>query len=126
MEPGRRFDRLWGRGTPTAGAVGSNSIVQPSPLLDEDDGLGQRVEDLAVQELVPQLAVEALVVAVLPRTAGLDVERLHTEPGEPPPHELRGELRPVVRTQMLGWTVPNEEIRQNLEYVMPLESSVLP
>ena len=34
------------------------------------------------------------------------------------PHELRGELWPVVRTEMLGWTVPNEEIRQNLEYVM--------
>ena len=39
--------------------MGSNGIVQPSPLLDEDDRLGQRVEDLAVQELVPQLAVEA-------------------------------------------------------------------
>jgi len=49
---------------------------------------GSRVEDLAVQELVPQLAVEALVVSVLPRTTGLYVERLHTEPGEPPPHEL--------------------------------------
>jgi len=42
-------DRLWVRGTPTAGAVRSNGIVQPSPLLDEDDGLGQRVEDLVVQ-----------------------------------------------------------------------------
>ena len=31
-----------------------------------------------VQELVPQLTVEALVVAVLPRTTWLDIERLHT------------------------------------------------
>ena len=61
--------------------MGSDSIVQPPPLLDEDDGLGECVEDLPVQELVPQLAVEALVVAVLPGTAGLDVERLDAEPG---------------------------------------------
>jgi len=59
--------------------VGSGGIVQPPPLLDEYDGLGQCVEDLTVQELVPQLAVEALVVAVLPRIARLDVERLDTD-----------------------------------------------
>jgi hypothetical protein len=35
--------------------VGSDGIVKPPPLLDEDDGLGKRVEDLTVQELVAQL-----------------------------------------------------------------------
>ena len=68
-EPVGRFYRLWSRGASTVGAVGSDRIVQAPPLLDEDNGLRQRVEDLAVQELVPQLAVEALVVAVLPWTA---------------------------------------------------------
>ena len=97
--------------------MGSDRIVQAPPLLDEDNGLRQRVEDLAVQELVPQLAVEALVVAVLPRTARFDEERLHTESGQPSPHELRRELRPVVRAQMLGRTVASEGIGQDLEYV---------
>ena len=63
----------------------SSGIVQPPPLLDEYDGLVQGVEDLTVQELVPQLAIETLVVAVLPWTARLDEQRLHTEPGQPPP-----------------------------------------
>ena len=70
------------------GTMGSDGIVEPSPLLDEYRCLGQCVEDLSVQELVPQLAVEALVVAVLPRASRLDVECLHAEPGQPPPNEL--------------------------------------
>lgn len=42
------------------------------PPVDQDPGLGQRVEDLPVKQLVPQLAIEALAVAVLPRWARLD------------------------------------------------------
>ena len=100
------------------GTMGSDGIVQPPPLLDEDDSLGQCVEDLSVQELVSQFAVEALVVAVLPRTARRDVEGLHAEPGQPPPNELGRELWPVVRAQMLGRTVPSEEIGEHLENVV--------
>ena len=98
--------------------MGSDGIVQPPPLLDEYNCLGQCVEDLAVQELVPQLAVEAFVVAVLPGTAWLDEQRLNANPGQPPPHELGRELWPVVRTQMLGRAVMSEELGQNLEHVM--------
>ena len=61
--------------------MGSDGIVQPPPLLDEYRCLGQCVEDLSVQELVSQFAVEALVVAVLPRTARRDVEGLEGEIG---------------------------------------------
>ena len=49
-------------------------------VLDEYRCLGQCVEDLSVQELVSQFAVEALVVAVLPRTARRDVEGLDPQP----------------------------------------------
>ena len=47
-----------------------------TPLLDQHGRLRQRVEDLPVQQLVPELAVEALVVSVLPRAARLDKEHL--------------------------------------------------
>ena len=33
-------------------------IVVPAPLLDHDLGLGQGVEDFAVEQLVPELAVD--------------------------------------------------------------------
>ena len=60
-------------------------VVVISPVFDDDLSLLQRVEDLAIEELVPQLSIEALVVAVLPRTAGLDVEGLYIDPAEPIP-----------------------------------------
>ena len=72
--------------------MGSEGIVHPPPLLDGYRCLGQCVEDLTVQELVSQFAVEALVVAVLPRTARRDVEGLGPQPGQPSPHQFRREL----------------------------------
>ena len=105
-------------GSPPLGTMGSDGIVQPPPLLDEYRCLGQCVEDLSVQELVSQFAVEALVVAVLPRTARRDVEGLDPQPGQPSPHQFRRESWPVVRAQMLGRTVPSEEIGEHLENVV--------
>src|SRR2546423_10164857 len=51
-------------------------VVVASPALDDDLGLAQRVEDLAVEQLIAKAGVEALDVAVLPRTASLDVSGL--------------------------------------------------
>ena len=60
--------------------MGSNGIVQPSPLLDEDDGLGQRVEDLTVQELVPQLAVDPLKNSCyIKESSNIDVKNAFTD-----------------------------------------------
>ena len=72
--------------------MGSDGIVLAPPLLDQHGRLRQRVEDLPVQQLVPELAVEALVVAVLPRAARLDKEHLDAHAPQPPPHELRRAL----------------------------------
>ena len=41
-------------------------IVEAPPLLDENFSLPESVEDLHVKTLVPELAVEAFIVAVLP------------------------------------------------------------
>ena len=118
QEPGRRLNRLRGRGKAAAGAVGSDGIVLAPPLLDQHGRLRQRVEDLPVQQLVPELAVEALVVAVLPRAARLDKEHLDAHAPQPQPHELRAELRSVVRPQILGRPVSDEQIGQHLEHVV--------
>ena len=53
--------------------MGLLGIVVSPPTLDDDDaGLGKVVENLAVQEFVAELGVEALAVSVLPRTARFD------------------------------------------------------
>ncbi len=46
-----------------------DSVVLATPSFDEDFGLLQGVEDLAVEELVPQVGIEAFNVAVFPRAA---------------------------------------------------------
>ena len=70
--------------------MGSDSVVVVAPLLDEDLGLLQAVEDFAIEQLVPQLAVEAFAIAVLPGAAGLDVERLGTNTCQPAAYNLGG------------------------------------
>ena len=49
-----------------------------APAFDHDLRLGQRVEDLAVEEFVPEPGVEAFAIAVFPRRAWLDVGGLTT------------------------------------------------
>lgn len=55
-----------------------NGVVVLTPTLNEHLCFPQRVEDLAVEQLVTQLAVEALDLPVLPLTPGLDVQRRYT------------------------------------------------
>jgi hypothetical protein len=63
--------------------MGPDPVVLAAPPLDQHLRLQQRVEDFAVQKLVPQLAVEALDVAVLPRAPRPDKQRADSEPPEP-------------------------------------------
>ena len=50
-------------------------VVVFAPALGQDLRFLQRVEDLAVEELIAQLAVERFTVAIFPGAAGLDIER---------------------------------------------------
>ena len=56
--------------------MGSHGVVLPAPLLNDDLCLLETVEDFAVEQLVAQLSIEGLAVAVLPRAAWLYVECL--------------------------------------------------
>ena len=56
--------------------MGSNGVVVVSLLADDDLGFLQTVEDLTVEQLIAQLAVEALAVAILPGASRFDVEGL--------------------------------------------------
>ena len=75
----------------------SDRVVVLAPLLDEDGGLLQAVEDLTVQAFVAQFAVEALAVAVLPRTSRLDVGRLGSDGGNPFSKSNGDDLGAVIR-----------------------------
>ena len=70
-----------------------------SVTCDDDLCLCTRPEPLDAQALVAQLAVEALVVAVLPGLAGIDQRRADAGMGEPLEDRQADELRSAVRAQ---------------------------
>jgi len=41
-------------------------VVVPSPLLNDDPGFFQAIEDLSVQEFITEPGIEALAISVLP------------------------------------------------------------
>ena len=73
-----------------------DGVVMPTPSLDQHLSFLERVEDLAVEQLVSELAIEGLIEAVLPRAAGLDKEGLDLDPGKPGSNDLGRELRAIV------------------------------
>ncbi|MEY4967172.1 MAG: hypothetical protein RL274_2755 [Pseudomonadota bacterium] len=46
--------------------MGSDGVVVVAPLLDEGPGFLEATEDFSIEQFVPQLAVEAFAIAVLP------------------------------------------------------------
>ena len=87
-----------------------------APGFDEDFCLVQGVEELALEQLVAKLAVEALVVAVLPGTSGLDEERLDSHASQPSTHGPRCELRAVVGPDVLRDAAPHEKFGKAAEH----------
>ncbi len=47
-------------------------LILPAPLIDEGLGLGYHREQITIQELIPEPAVERLDKTILPRRPGLD------------------------------------------------------
>jgi hypothetical protein len=72
------------------------AIVFPSPALDKDLRLRQRVQHLAVEQLIPELPDIGLDVAVFPGASGLDEERGYAKVFKPVPDRFRREFRAVI------------------------------
>lgn len=92
--------------------------VLPSPRFDDDSRLLQRVEDLAVQQLVAELAIERLGVTVLPGRAWFDKKRLGADAEEPLAQRGRDELRLVVAAHMLGNSPLEHQSSEPLQHIL--------
>src|SRR5918995_5465351 len=110
--PGKRsrpqYD-LWRGWDVAERRVRPDRFVVPAPCLDDDLGLLERGEDLAVEQLVPELGVEALDVAVLPRAAWGNVGGPGAHGRDPGLNPLGHELGPVVGPNMPRHTAQDEE-----------------
>ena len=106
---------LWRRRSVIKRRVWSDGVVVNAPPLSQHPDFLHRVEDFSVQELVPQLRVEALTVAVLPRGAGFDVQRFSSSCSQSfaqiPGHELGA----VIRTKVLRNSFHDHYIGQSCD-----------
>ena len=87
--------------------MGSAVVVVKSPTVDDPASLCQAEEQLAIQELITQLAVEALHVAVLPGAAWGNEQRLDVGLAEPFAYLLRHELW-TAGTDAQRWSAADE------------------
>src|SRR4051795_12404924 len=60
-------EHLGGRCLVAEGCMRPDGIVMTAPALDDDLRLAESVEDLAVEQLVPEPGIKALDIAILPR-----------------------------------------------------------
>src|ERR1700688_333119 len=81
-------------------------IPVPLVLRSQNFRLQQRTENFPVRKLRLHPAVERFAVAVLPRTARGNIQRPNVPRSQPFPDRSRDELRPVVRTNRSGPSVP--------------------
>src|SRR5215470_6617788 len=90
-------------------------IVMAPPAFDDDLSFSEGVEDLAIEQLIAQAGVEALDVAILPRTAALDIGSLGADSGDPSLDSLGDELRSVIGPDVTGTAAQDEQIGQNVD-----------
>src|SRR5262247_1691147 len=95
--------------------MGPDRIVMAPPAFDDDLSFVEGVEDLAIEQLITQASVEALDVAVLPRTAPLDIGNLGADSGDPSLDSLGDELRSVVGPDVTGNAAQDEQIGENVD-----------
>src|SRR5215472_1318412 len=115
---GERWDEhLRGRCAVAYRSMRPDSIVVPSPTLDDDLGFAQRIEDLAVEKLVAQACIEALDKAVLPRAARGDVGGYCADGTDPLLHGFSEELRAVVGPDVLGHAAQDKQVRDHIDDV---------
>ena len=107
-----------GRGLVTQRAMRPLGVVLISPRSCERPGIPDAIEDLHREELISQAAVEALGVAVLPRTSRLDVHGIDTHLPEPSAQGVGNELRPVVAADMPRHPPHHEELGKRVDNVL--------
>ncbi len=103
--------------------VGAFCVVMSPPLFDQNLSFAQAVEDLTDEQFVPESAVEAFTVSVLPRAPRFDVGRLGANGGDPVPDSLGDKFRPIVFTIRSGNLLDNK--RFSLQPRRPLLLSSL-
>ena len=92
-------------------------VVVVPPVREDQSRLAERAYQLAVQALLPEAAVEALGVSVLPGASGVDVEGLDPVFLEPSLDSLGDELGAVVGADAFGRSMLAYRLLQQSQHV---------
>lgn len=76
-------------------AAWSRRVEVLASAFDEDSRFPKRVEELAVEQLISELAARALNIAILPWASRLDAKRFHADLVESVTHGAEGDLRAI-------------------------------
>jgi len=101
--------------------VRPDGVVVIPPAFDQGLGLSEVIEDFTGEEFIPQFAIEAFAVSILPRRSRCDVERLYADVAEPFAQGDGDKLRTVIRSDMLWRTVLHEQFTQRIENITRVE-----
>ena len=93
---GHRDDGFRGWRAVAQSTVWSDGVVVSPPLFDDDLSLFEGIEDLPIQQFVPEAGIEGLAVSVLPGRAGFNVSGFGPHRLDPVPDGLGHELRSIV------------------------------
>jgi len=104
--------------------MGTLIVVLVSPVREDHAGLAERIYQLAVQALLPEAAVEAFRVSVLPRAAGIYIQRLYMVLREPLLDSPGDELRTVVRANILWRPMLAYRVAQSRQDIRRLDGAV--
>ena len=85
--------------------MGTLLVVDTNPVGDDDAGLGERIELLAVEALIPEAGVKGLDVTVLPGRARVDVERTDAAVSQAVADGAGDKLGPIVGADVFGGAV---------------------
>ena len=105
---------------PNAGGERCSAVATPP----RRSGLLQREEDFPVQQFVAELGIEAFDVAILPRRHGVDVGGAGISSRNPPSHDLRDELRGVVRADEDRHPALEHEVNQRLDCIRGVQPPI--
>ena len=86
-------------------------IVLPPIVFHDHPGFRQRPQLFPIQTLIAESTVETLHKAVLPRTTGINVERLDLLLPQPLLHRVGNELGSIVRAQMRSRSLFRNRLR---------------
>ena len=97
-------------------------VIMMPPFLGNHLRFFQGIKHLAIQQLIPQASVKALIITVLPRTARLDVKCSDLEPFQPAFDGFGCKLTAIIAADMIGEATLYKQVGQHIHHIIGFQA----